>query len=126
LLLLAFLRWKPGSVVLIDEPDAHLEMLRQRQIYAELNDTIRRLNSQLIVATHSEVVLNEAEDDKIVAFVGKPHVIRQSSELRKALAFLGYEQFLQAEVKNWVLYLEGSTDLEALRSCLGFGPFCEW
>jgi hypothetical protein len=28
---------------------------------------------------------------------------------------LGYEQFLQAEVMGWVLYLEGSTDLEALR-----------
>jgi len=28
LLLLAFLRWKPGSVILIDEPDAHLEILR--------------------------------------------------------------------------------------------------
>jgi hypothetical protein len=116
LLLLAFLRWKPGSVVLIDEPDAHLEILRQRQIYLELTDTVRRLNSQLIIATHSEIVLNEAARDKIVAFVGKPHVMRQSDQVRKALALLGYEQFLQAEAKGWVLYLEGSTDLEALRA----------
>jgi predicted ATPase len=115
LLLLAFLRWQPGSVVLIDEPDAHLEILRQRQIYAELTDTVRRLDSQLVIATHSEVVLNEAARDKIVAFVGKPHVMRQSDQVRKALALLGYEQFLQAETKGWVLYLEGSTDLEALR-----------
>jgi predicted ATPase len=116
LLLLVFLRWKPASVILIDEPDAHLEILRQRQIYAELTDTVRRLNSQLIIATHSEVVLNEAARDKIVAFVGKPHVMRQSDQVRKALALLGYEQFLHAEVKGWVLYLEGSTDLEALRA----------
>lgn len=116
LLLLAFLRWKPGSVVLIDEPDAHLEILRQRQIYGELTDTVRRLHSQLIIATHSEVVLNEAARDKIVAFVGKPHVMRQSDQVRKALALLGFEQFLQAETKGWVLYLEGSTDLEALRA----------
>ncbi|HUI05415.1 MAG TPA: AAA family ATPase [Verrucomicrobiae bacterium] len=116
LLLLAFLRWKPRSVVLIDEPDAHLEILRQRQIYAELTDTVRRLNSQLIIATHSEVVLNEASRDRIVAFVGKPHVMRQSEQVRKSLALLGYEQFLQAETKGWVLYLEGSTDLEALRA----------
>jgi hypothetical protein len=116
LLLLAFLRWKPGSVVLIDEPDAHLEVLRQRQIYAELTETCRRFRSQLILATHSEVVLNEATRDKIVAFVGKPHVMGQSDQVRKALALLGYEQFLQAETKGWVLYLEGSTDLESLRA----------
>jgi hypothetical protein len=116
LLLLAFLRWKPGSIVLIDEPDAHLEILRQRQMYAELTETCRRFNSQLIIATHSEVVLNEASRDKIVAFVGKPHVMRQSDQVRKALALLGYEEFLQAETKGWVLYLEGSTDLESLRA----------
>jgi hypothetical protein len=116
LLLLAFLRWKPGSVVLIDEPDAHLEVLRQRQIYAELTDTCRRFGSQLIIATHSEIVLNEATRDKIVAFVGKPHGMRQSDQVRKALALLGFEQFLQAETKGWVLYLEGSTDLESLRA----------
>jgi energy-coupling factor transporter ATP-binding protein EcfA2 len=116
LLLLAFLRWQPGSVVLIDEPDAHLEILRQRQIYAELAETCRRFGSQLIIATHSEVVLNEAARDKIVAFVGKPHLMRQSDQVRKALALLGYEQFLQAETKGWVLYLEGSTDLESLRA----------
>lgn len=115
LLLLAFLRWKPRSVLLIDEPDAHLEILRQRQIYLELTETARRLGSQLIVATHSEVVLNEAEKEQIIAFVGNPHPLRHGSELRKALALLGYEQFLQAEVTGWVLYLEGSTDLEALR-----------
>jgi len=116
LLLMTFLRWKPGSVVLIDEPDAHLEVLRQRQIYAELTETCRRFNSQLIIATHSEIVLNEATRHRIVAFVGKPHVMRQSDQLRKALALLGFEQFLQAATKGWVLYLEGSTDLEALRA----------
>ena len=116
LLLLAFLRWQPKSVLLIDEPDAHLEILRQRQIFLELTDTARRLGSQLIIATHSEVVLNEAEKDQIIAFVGKPHPLRQSEQLRKALALLGYEQFLQAEINGWVLYLEGSTDLEALRT----------
>jgi predicted ATPase len=115
LLLMAFLRWKPGSVVLIDEPDAHLEILRQRQIYAELTKTARRLGSQFIAATHSEVVLNEADKDTVVAFIGKPHPLRQSDLLKKSLSLLGYEQFLQAEIMGWVLYLEGSTDLESLR-----------
>lgn len=115
LLLLAFLRWKPGCVLLIDEPDAHLEILRQRQIYAELCETARRLGSQLLLATHSEIVLNEAEKDQIVAFVGKPHAMRHTDQVRKALALLGYEEFLKAEISGWVLYLEGTTDLETLR-----------
>ncbi len=115
LLLLAFLRWKRGCVLLIDEPDAHLEILRQRQIYAELCETARRLGGQLLLATHSEVVLNEAEKDQIVAFVGQPHALRQTDQARKALALLGYEEFLIAEIKGWVLYLEGSTDLATLR-----------
>jgi hypothetical protein len=102
-------------VVLIDEPDAHLEILRQRQIYAELTDTARRLGSQLIIATHSEIVLNEADKDTVVAFIGTPHLLRQSDQLKKSLSLLGFEQFLHAEVAGWVLYLEGSTDLEALR-----------
>lgn len=116
LLLLAFLRWKPGTVLLIDEPDAHLEILRQRQIYAEITATARRLQSQIIIATHSEVVLNEAARDTIVAFVGTPHPMRHPQQLLKALSILGYEQFLQAEIKGWVLYLEGSTDLAALQA----------
>ncbi len=116
LLLLAFLRWRPKSVLLIDEPDAHLEILRQSQTYRELSTTASRLGSQLIIATHSEVVLTEAEQDTVVAFIGAPHPVRQPKELRKALALLGFDQFLQAEITGWVLYLEGSTDLPALRA----------
>ena len=33
LLLLAYMYSNPGAVLLLDEPDAHLEILRQRQIY---------------------------------------------------------------------------------------------
>jgi ABC-type sugar transport system ATPase subunit len=33
LLLLAYMEANPGAVLLIDEPDAHLEILRQREIY---------------------------------------------------------------------------------------------
>ncbi len=116
LLLLAFLRWRPKCVVLIDEPDAHLEILRQSQIYRELCETASRLGSALVIATHSEVVLNEAVEDSVVAFIGQPHQVRQTKELRKALSLLGFEQYIQADTAGWVLYLEGSTDLTALRA----------
>ena len=116
LLLLAHLSVNPRSVLLLDEPDAHLEILRQRQIYQLLSDTAASAGSQIIAASHSEVLLNEAADrDVLIAFVGRPHRIDdRGSQVAKALKEIGFEHYLQAEEKGWVLYLEGATDLAIL------------
>ena len=108
----------PKSVLLMDEPDAHLEILRQRQIYQMLTDTARENGNQIIAASHSEVILNEAADrDMVIAFVGKPHRIDdRGSQVYKSLKEIGYDQYYQATETGWVLYLEGSTDLAILRS----------
>ncbi|MBI4586494.1 MAG: AAA family ATPase [Planctomycetes bacterium] len=119
LLLLSFLSLNPGSILLLDEPDAHLEILRQRQIYQLLTDFAEKRESQVIAASHSEVILNEAADrDVVIAFVGKkPHRIDdRGSQLLKALKDIGYEDYYQVEETGWVLYLEGSTDLAILRA----------
>jgi len=118
LLLLAHMAANPGAVLLMDEPDAHLEILRQRQIYQMLTETASRSGSQIIAASHSEVILNEAADrDVVIAFVGKPHRIDdRSSQVLKALREIGFEHYYQAEETGWVLYLEGSTDLACLRA----------
>ena len=118
LLLLAHMAIHSGAVLLLDEPDAHLEILRQRQIYEVLSQQAEQTNSQLIAASHSEIVLNEAaERDVVVAFVGRPHRINdRGSQLRKALRDIGFDQYYLAETTGWVLYLEGSTDLCILRA----------
>ncbi len=117
LLLLAYMYANPSSVLLLDEPDAHLEILRQRQIYQLLTDIARENHNQIIAASHSEILLNEAADrDVVVAFVGKPHRINdRGSQVLKSLREIGFEQYYQAEQTGWVLYLEGSTDLAILR-----------
>ncbi len=116
LLLLAYMAVNPGSVLLLDEPDAHLEILRQRQIYDILTQSAQQSGSQIVIASHSEVILNEAADrDVIVAFLGKPHRIDdRGSQLLKSLKEIGYQDYFQAEQVGWVLYLEGSTDLSIL------------
>ena len=116
LLLLAHLTVNPGSVLLLDEPDAHLEILRQRQIYQLLTDSALEQHSQIIAASHSEVVLDEAAGrDVVVAFVGKPHRIDdRGTQVLKSLRDIGFEDYYQAEENGWVLYLEGSTDLAIL------------
>jgi len=118
LLLLTHLYTHPRTVLLLDEPDAHLEVLRQRQIYQLLTETADRLGSQVIAASHSEVVLNEAADrDVVIAFVGKPHRIDdRGSQVLKSLKEIGFDQYYEAEQTGWVLYLEGSTDLAILKA----------
>jgi ABC-type multidrug transport system ATPase subunit len=117
-LLLAYLYANPNSVLLLDEPDAHLEILRQKQIYDILTDSARQQNSQIIAASHSEVILNEATGrDTVIAFIGKPHVIdSQNSQLIKSLTQIGFEDYYKAETKGWVLYVEGPSNLAMLRS----------
>jgi len=118
LLLLAHLYSNPETILLLDEPDAHLEILRQRQIYHALTEIAQQQGSQIIAASHSEVILNEAaERDIVMAFVGKPHRIEgRISQVIKSLTDLGFDQYYQAEQKGWVLYLEGPSDLAILQA----------
>ena len=118
LLLLARLYANPGTVLLLDEPDAHLEILRQRQTYQLITEVAASQQSQIIAASHSEIVLNEAADrDVVIAFVGSPHRINdRGSQVAKALKEIGFDQYYQAEQNGWVLYLEGSTDLSILQA----------
>lgn len=120
LLLLAYMYANSGTVLLLDEPDAHLEILRQRQTYGVLTEVAEDTGSQIVAATHSEVVLNEAAGrDLVVAFVGSPHRMggsRGGSQVAKALKEIGFEDYYQAEQTGWVLYLEGSTDLAILQA----------
>ena len=118
LLILAYMYANPGAVILLDEPDAHLEILRQRQIYGLITEIASDSGNQIIAASHSEVLLNEAaEKDLVIAFVGGPHRIGGGrSQVRKALAEIGFDQYYQAEQTGWALYLEGSTDLAILQA----------
>ena len=118
LLILAYMYANRGSVILLDEPDAHLEILRQREIYRLITEAASTGGNQIIAASHSEVLLNEAADkDMVVAFVGAPHRIgNERSQVRKALAEIGFDQYYQAEQTGWILYLQGSTDLAILQA----------
>ena len=118
LLILAYMYANTGAIILLDEPDAHLEILRQSQIYKLITDVAEERGNQIIAASHSEVLLNEAAGkDMVIAFVGPPHRIDdRGSQVLKALREIGFDQYYQAQQTGWVLYLEGSTDLEILRA----------
>lgn len=118
MLLLAYMLSNPHSILLLDEPDAHLEILRQRVVYNTISNWATQNGSQIIAASHSEVVLQEAANkDTVIAFVGNPHKINdKGSQVMKSLTTIGFENYYLAELRKWVLYVEGSTDLAILKS----------
>jgi predicted ATPase len=119
LMLLSFLYARPASVLLIDEPDAHLHVILQDAIYGELKAVAWRQRSQLIMATHSEVIINAVDLGELVAVVGEPRIVETSLERKALIQSLGAltnEDILLARQTPGVLYLEDYTDLQILRA----------
>jgi predicted ATPase len=50
---------------LIDQPDVHLEILRQQQIYSPLRTIADRNSGQVLMTTHSQIVIQEALDSHL-------------------------------------------------------------
>jgi AAA15 family ATPase/GTPase len=115
LLLLSYLYSYPGRIILIDEPDAHLEVIRQREIYNLLVEVAKEQDSQLIIASHSEIVLQQAGDaDTVVAIFGNEtqnlNTNQDISQFKKALTDIGWDKYYYAKLLGHILYFEGSTD----------------
>ena len=118
LMLVTFLNSRPGTVLLLDEPDAHLHVILQDSIYNELKAAAQASNSQLVIATHSEVVINAVEPRELCALVGEPKKLADNTEksslIRSLSALSNMDIILALEIKN-ILYVEGHTDLDILK-----------
>ncbi len=118
LMLLAFLFTRHGSVLLLDEPDAHLHVILQDAIYGELRAVAARWGSQLIVATHSEVVINSVAPDELYVLLNEPRRLSTIAErkiLVNALRVLPQTDITLACETPGIIYVEGHTDLSLLR-----------
>ena len=117
LLIFSYLFSHRQSVLLIDEPDAHLEILRQRQVFVLLRDIASKNGSQVILVTHSEIILDEALDQNLTFILGnRVDNLANKSEIRSALKFFGAENYINANHCRHVLYVEGRTDMDILRA----------
>lgn len=118
LMLFGFFYARPASILLLDEPDAHLHVILQKQVYDRLREIARRRGCQLLIATHSEVLVDGTSPEKIVSFFRRPHKLVADTEreqVREALKRLTSLDLLMAEEASGVLYVEGETDLNLLR-----------
>lgn len=117
LLILAYLHTHKGSVLLIDEPDAHLEVLRQKQVYEMLKDVAAANESQVVVATHSEVILDDAIETNLTLLInGTAADLATMQDVRNSLRTFGVEHYYKARVCPRILYVEGSTDFDTLKA----------
>lgn len=117
LLIFAYLYSHKRSVLLVDEPDAHLEILRQKQVYVLLRDIASENGSQVVIVTHSEVILDEALDRNLTLLIeGQADDIARKTVIKNSLKLYGAEHYLKARERGYVLYVEGSTDVDMLRA----------
>ncbi|MGH9837881.1 MAG: ATP-dependent nuclease [Blastocatellia bacterium] len=109
LMLLAILYTHRRSILLIDEPDAHLHIILQDAIYGELRSVAQKQESQLIVATHSEVIINSVDVRNLCLLLDRPRPLLNEQEktlLKKALGILTNTDMMLALETPGVLYVE--------------------
>lgn len=116
LLVFAYLYSHKRSVLLVDEPDAHLEILRQKQVYVLLRDIASENGSQVVMVTHSEVILDEALDTNLTLLLeGRADDLAKKQDIRNSLKHFGADHYVKARERGYVLYVEGGTDIDMLR-----------
>ncbi len=119
LMLLAFFYARPATVLLLDEPDAHLHVILQKEVYDLLRKAAHDRDCQLIIATHSEILLDSTDPSRVVAMLGTKlkRLIRtvDRDQLREALKRLRNLDLLLGEEINSILYVEGESDERILR-----------
>lgn len=119
LLILAFMLARPSSLILLDEPDAHLHVLLQKELYDILRGLCHETSGQMVIATHSEVLIDNTSPRQILSFYREPHPLASEvdrSQLREALKRVNSLELLLLENAKGILYVEGSTDFDLLKA----------
>jgi hypothetical protein len=117
--LFGFLFARPGSLLLIDEPDAHLHVILQELIWSRLRRIAAETRSQLIVATHAEAFIDAVDPDELCLCYQTPRLLRDTAErdrLTASLRALSNTDLMLAQAARGVLYTEDWTDREILRA----------
>jgi len=118
LLLLAFLYSRPATTILLDEPDSHQHIILQAQVYELIRKVARERQGQIIIATHSEVILDATEPTRVFGFFGEPRLLADETErgrLHSALKRVTTMDFLLGRETGAILYVESETDEKILK-----------
>jgi hypothetical protein len=93
-------------------------VILQDAVYGELRAVAARLGSQLIIATHSEVIINGAEPRELCILFDGPRMLATTEDRARvilSLKVLSQTDMMLALSAPGVLYLENYTDRDILR-----------
>ncbi|MDJ0763629.1 MAG: AAA family ATPase [Myxococcota bacterium] len=119
LMLLSFFYARPASIYLLDEPDAHLHVILQKQVHDRLRDAARNRHCQLIISTHSEILIDRSDIGSIISFFERPHHLSEEAEqarIREALKRITATEALLADHSPFILYVESQSDFDILKA----------
>ena len=117
LLVYASLLHREASVWLIDEPDAHLHLLLQDKMYRDLYHFSQKTGAQLIIATHSERLINavaDADIENLRLLADNLKKVPNKSKVADTLQLENVEIVL-AQTSPRMLYIEDFSDVNILR-----------
>lgn len=112
----AALLFDDASVVLVDEPDAHLHLLLQETMYRKLLDFASQTKSQLVVSTHSEVIINGVKKREHIRLLWRGFRELPGDKRIGKFLRLKNQVLMLAETEPGILYVEGESDLSNLRA----------
>ena len=119
LLIFAFMFARPATIILLDEPDSHQHVILQRQVYDRIQKIARTRDSQIVIATHSEVILDASEPEQVLGFFSDgPNKLTSDvarDQLREAMKRITATELMMAKEVSAVLYVEGTSDQSILR-----------
>ncbi len=106
-----------ASLFLIDEPDAHLHSLLKEKIYRLLQDHCEKQQCQVVIATHSSRLIEEAgrKSEQELFLVTSQGLNPVRHQKARELLTIPTEHIVHAESSQRILYLEGKSDLDILR-----------
>jgi hypothetical protein len=117
LTLLAFLYGYNPTVILLDEPDAHLHVNLQREILDYFKLKSQQKNIQFLIATHAEEFAKGVDASQIVSLMGqKPRRIQSVPEVIRAMAEVSNEEIMRTMAYPYIMYVEGESDERIIRA----------
>lgn len=108
-MMLQFMRAKPGSILVLDEPDIYLHPDLQRRLLRVANEQFR----QVFVATHSTELINDADPGDVLMInpgARSARRITTDEEYRRVYAYLGSSEnaeFARIAKAKRIVFFEG-------------------
>lgn len=107
------------TIILLDEPDAHLHAFLQTYLVSNLEEVAQKFDKQILLATHSPELIRSHSNEKILKIENRHgHYLQDDSDKIKLLAGIGtiHSPKMHSLMKNKrLLIVEGESDERFLK-----------